>query len=527
MVNKHIFKILSSLFLFFQFYKVLAQPIDTLPVVVHVIHTGGAIGSAFNPSDANIQAMIMQANNAYQKNGPFYGGASIPIFLQLAKKSPSCSTTNGINRVNGNSIPKYASGGITTDTVFAPNSAHELFVKSLSRWPNTDYINIWIVNMIDGDPGGTAGYAYFPQYNSALIDGVVIRADAVNGTSKLIVHELGHFFNLAHTFGNAWVNCETETNCATQGDLICDTEKCRFTFDCSETINPCTGANYLIADPSFGYTVLNNYMGYTSCTWMFTAGQKAAMIDALYMFRPGLLSSNAIYNAPASTPVAACIPAAINGLSMYYGIERVQFGSLNVYSNTSLADGNFYLDRTCEQQVTVHAGDVVPVTITGSFGNPQHIKVFLDYNNNGVFNLPGELIMSGDGGSLSANITIPTTATFCTPLRLRVVTDHPSAPSPTACLLTGTPSEGVGQIEDYTVIIKPRQISSVTTGNWNTPSAWSCNCIPSATDAIIINSGHIITVPLSLGSVTCSFIHVKAGGQLKAIANVHVVGGCE
>ncbi|MEP6645536.1 MAG: hypothetical protein ABJC12_00485 [Saprospiraceae bacterium] len=110
---------------------------------------------------------------------------------------------------------------------------------------------------------------------------------------------------------------------------------------------------------------------------------------------------------------------------------------------------------------------------------------------------------------------------------MRVVTDHPAAPDPTACLLTGTVGEGVGQIEDYTVIIKPRLIQSIASGNWNTPSVWSCNCVPGASDAVIINNPHAVTVPLSLGNVNVAFIHVKPGAHLTAIAKKHASGGCE
>ncbi len=522
------FKTLFILALVFHCLLLQGQTPDTIPVVVHVIHTGTPVGSADNPSDSNIQAMITELNNAYKKNGPSYGGAVVPIFFQLASRTPACGTTNGINRINGSSVPKYVTGGITTDTIAFPNSAHELFVKALSRWPNTDYVNIWVVNMIDGNPGGLEGYAYFPQYNSALIDGIVIKASAVTGTNKNIIHETGHYFSLSHTFGNAWGACDTETNCTTGGDLICDTEHCMYMFDCTSTINPCSGAAWLIADPTFGYTVLNNYMGYTNCQWMFTGNQKDTMVKALQLYRPGLLSSSALSSGIGSVPVPACIPTAVNGLSPYYGIERVQFGSLNVYSNTSLGDAAFYIDRSCNQQLVVHAGDNTSLTITGSYQNWCHIAVYLDYNGNGVFETPGELILSGDGGSLTTNVLIPSSSVqFCTPLRLRVVTDHWAAPQPTPCLLTGTPADGVGQIEDYTVIIKPRQVSSVGTGNWDNPAVWSCNCVPFSTDGIVINSGHVITVPLNLGSVNCESIHLNPGGQLKAFATVHVAGGCQ
>ncbi|MEO5905726.1 MAG: M43 family zinc metalloprotease, partial [Saprospiraceae bacterium] len=366
--------------------------IDTLPVVVHVIHTGTSVGSPDNPSDDLIYDMIDLMNDAFQKNGPMYGGADIQLEFKLAVRTPECEVSNGINRIDGSIVTNYEMGGITTNLMNAPQSAHEFYVKELSRWPNTDYINIWIVNMIDGDPYGLAGYAYFPEYNSALTDGIVIRADAVNGTNKNIIHELGHYFYLHHTFGLAWGTCLSESDCSSEGDLICDTENYNFTTVCTATTNPCTGNPWLIADPDHDYTVLNNYMGHTDCQWMFTDEQKVRMHDALETFRPGLLTSQAL-KMTSGSPVKACVPNAINGLSGYYGVERVKFGSLDVYSNSSMADGAFYIDRSCNQMVKVSPGENVFVRITGSFTNTQQIKVFLDYDNDGIFETPDELLL--------------------------------------------------------------------------------------------------------------------------------------
>ncbi|MEP6645537.1 MAG: hypothetical protein ABJC12_00490 [Saprospiraceae bacterium] len=47
------------------------------------------------------------------------------------------------------------------------------------------------------------------------------------------------------------------------------------------------------------------------------------------------------------------------------------------------------------------------VSVTGSYQNYQHIKVYIDYNSNDVFNLHGELILSGDGGTLTGNVVMP------------------------------------------------------------------------------------------------------------------------
>ncbi|MEO8713121.1 MAG: hypothetical protein ABI405_13400, partial [Parafilimonas sp.] len=107
----------------------------TLPVVVHIITSGDAIGSPDNPTDASINAMIKLLNNAYNKKGTNYGGVNMKIKFQLAVRSPLCIATTGINRVDGSSIPNYISGGITN--INYAGSADEVAVKNLSRWSNT------------------------------------------------------------------------------------------------------------------------------------------------------------------------------------------------------------------------------------------------------------------------------------------------------------------------------------------------------------------------------------------------------
>ena len=78
-----------------------ATPLYTLPVVVHVINTGTAIGATDNPSDSLINAMISLLNSGFRKTGTSFGGVDVKIQFKLATKSSSCGSTTGITRNNG------------------------------------------------------------------------------------------------------------------------------------------------------------------------------------------------------------------------------------------------------------------------------------------------------------------------------------------------------------------------------------------------------------------------------------------
>ncbi|MEP6674023.1 MAG: M43 family zinc metalloprotease [Ferruginibacter sp.] len=494
-----------------------ADSIYTLPVVVHVIHTGTAIGAPDNPTDASIIAMISNLNNAWRKNGASFGGVDMKIQFQLATRSPSCGSTNGINRVNGSSVPNYASGGITNYN--APGSAPETAVKRLSRWSNTDYINIWIVNKINGDSIYTGGYAYFPEYNSAITDGLVLNASVVDGSNKTIVHEMGHYFYLYHSFedGNDETTCAANTDCTSQGDLICDTEPCLLLYDCASTTNSCTGNPYIVTDVTHNYSVQNNYMGYTNCQWMFTQGQKTRARAALFAFRNGLISSAALNTtAPASSPAVACIPTALYGLSPYFGVGQVDFNTLHVYSNTSDADSSFYFDRTCNQSTSVEKGKTYTLTVTGTYFNTQRIKVFIDYNNDGDFNDFGEAVLNDLQGVASGPVIIPTDLVVGARLRMRVLSDNPNLPDPSSCQLSGDATDGAGQIEDYTIVILPKKIYSINSGPWNVPATWSCNCVPQDDDEVTIKAPHSITVTAAMGAVQCGKLILENGSHFDA-----------
>jgi len=106
---------------------------------------------------------------------------------------------------------------------YIPNYKYDEFVRPqdeaefLTLYYVDKTINIVYANKICRTPPAfVGGYAYFPGGPDLIA--------IAKGSLGSIYHEMGHFFGLYHTFetqfGNELVN---GSNCATTGDLICDT----------------------------------------------------------------------------------------------------------------------------------------------------------------------------------------------------------------------------------------------------------------------------------------------------------------
>jgi Pregnancy-associated plasma protein-A len=106
---------------------------------------------------------------------------------------------------------------------YIPNYKYNRFLKpadeaeliTLYSIPNT--INIFYPAIVEVAPGSTVGgYAYFPGGP----DFIVISKTQLG----VILHEMGHFFGLYHTFENQFgLELANGSNCASAGDLVCDT----------------------------------------------------------------------------------------------------------------------------------------------------------------------------------------------------------------------------------------------------------------------------------------------------------------
>jgi hypothetical protein len=262
--------------------------IDSIPVVVHVVHKGGAIGSFFNPSDAVIQAALEFANQvyagAYQSNGvgdSSNGVGDIGVRFVLAQRDPRCLATDGIDRIDGSVLPGYTDYGINMGT---GNGVPPEEVMNLCKWDPLKYFNIWLVTQInDGaDLDAYSGYAFFP--GDTAYDGAIVQTFAMTAGNLTLPHELGHALNIYHPFqGSAGQACALDSDCSADGDFVCDTDPVTVpvNFACRTGTNPCTGALYSINTEW-------NIMNYTSCPTIFTNGQKARIQAAMRL--PNLVS---------------------------------------------------------------------------------------------------------------------------------------------------------------------------------------------------------------------------------------------
>ena len=267
----------------------------TIPVIVHVIHNGEAVGTGYNISAAQIQSQIDRLNEDYQflnsdtTNIPAVFrpvAADCQIEFCLAQLDPSGNPLPepGIDRIDRNargwSAPPYT-------TTYIDGT-----IKPATIWDPSLYFNIWVTEITNG----ILGYATFPPSTSltglpssgtTTTDGVVIgytyfgdiskvnttqlQAGAPYNLGRTATHEVGHWLGLRHIWGDA--NCGddfcNDTPTADQSHGGCPTHPL--------DVNACG------AGSSPDGEMFMNYMDYVNddCMNMFTLDQRTRMWTAL------------------------------------------------------------------------------------------------------------------------------------------------------------------------------------------------------------------------------------------------------
>ncbi len=246
------------------------EGIITIPVVVHVIYSN----ASENISDAQIFSQIDVINEDFRRlnadaDNTWSQAADSEIEFCLASVAPDGSATTGITRKS------------STRTSWGTNDA----MKSSSQggvdaWNTSQYLNMWVCEI----GGGILGYAQFPGGSSAT-DGVVMgpqyfgrvgNVSAPFNLGRTTTHEIGHWLNLRHIWGDG--NCNAD-------DFVSDTPT-------SDAANYGCATGHVSCNTT---DMVENYMDYSddACMNLYTAGQVARM-RALFEpggFRASLLSS--------------------------------------------------------------------------------------------------------------------------------------------------------------------------------------------------------------------------------------------
>lgn len=257
------------------------EAVITIPVVVHVIYNT----AAQNISLAQIQSQIDRLNKDFSNTNsdkllsthPFFSITGNPnVEFCLAGIDPDGRTTNGITRTS------------TSVTEFSDNDNIK-FTSSggFDAWDARQYLNIW-VGKLGGD---LLGYAQFPSdlLTNASTDGVVIGyrnfgtigVDAPYDLGRTATHEIGHWLNLEHIWG--------DDNDCTGTDKVSDTPNQE-----TETAGCPTGVKTDACATTAPGIMYENYMDYTddACMVMFTKGQVTRMNAVFNITRSAIKISN-------------------------------------------------------------------------------------------------------------------------------------------------------------------------------------------------------------------------------------------
>ena len=259
-------------------YRTSGVSVIKIPVVVHILYHL----PSENISDELVFSQIAELNRDFRRqnadavNTPSYFkllAADCEIEFELAKSDSRRKSTSGILR-------KYTPINLwESDDKMKSNTE-----MGDDAWDSKSYLNIWVCNLdlvsgFSSVPGG-------PENKDGVVIGFQNFGVTNSGTDfnmgKTTVHEVGHWLNLKHLWGDA--------TCGDDG--VDDTPRqTGYNIDCPKGIritcnNGPHGDMYM------------NYMDFTSdaCMNMFTNGQKARM-RALFVSggsRNSILSSTGL-----------------------------------------------------------------------------------------------------------------------------------------------------------------------------------------------------------------------------------------
>ncbi len=240
------------------------QPVTYVPIRPHIIRRSNGTGGY---SLASLNQVMALTNSYYLLNGmgiQFYFAGSTPDYID---------NDDMYNSYDGQSVDAYD----------AHNAMNQYYVNQFSN-------------------SGLGGYAFYPDNSIYSTRSFILNENNIADMgNRLVPHELGHSFNLIHTFGQnsgngslgTGVTTELVTrgpgaNCTTDGDLICDTPADPYNVAGAALISPNGCPQY---DPNssardangdaYVPSITNLMSYYFPCTHDFTPGQYERIQAAL------------------------------------------------------------------------------------------------------------------------------------------------------------------------------------------------------------------------------------------------------
>lgn len=255
-----------------------------IPVIVHIVYNS----DQQNISDAQVQSQIDVLNRDYRKlNGDT---ARLPGYF--SPLVADCGFQFVLANIDTNGNPTT---GIVRRYTDVSSFQLDDAIKFTARggddaWDRDRYLNLWVGNLVPG----ILGYASIPGSPKAT-DGVAIDYTAFGTTGTVIApfnlgrtatHEIGHWLNLIHIWGDA--------DCGDDG--VDDTPQQQ-----QATRGNPSGMIFSCGNTSYGNLYMD-YMDFTDDIGMhlFTYGQRNRMrsLFAEGGFRAPLLTSNALTGTP-------------------------------------------------------------------------------------------------------------------------------------------------------------------------------------------------------------------------------------
>jgi hypothetical protein len=278
----------------------LLERILTIPIVFHIVYHN----DIENISDEQIYRQVEIINRDFRKQNPDIIkvpdvwkslAADTRIEFKLAKKDPLGRPTNGITRTYTDIEHITLSDN--------PNVVEKIKFTSeggKDAWDTRRYLNIWVCNI-----QGLNGYAQFPEEEEdPRTDGVVLNHYVVsdigtavapdrpvrNRKGRTAVHEIGHYLNCYHIWGNEYQFQDPCSGTDNVEDTPNQARANRGMLNFPDITQSCSGST----GPNG--TMFMNYMDYSDddSRYIFTVGQVARMHATLSSFRASLLQSDVL-----------------------------------------------------------------------------------------------------------------------------------------------------------------------------------------------------------------------------------------